>query len=65
MSKLHICPYCEEKTYDSILLRKLDCLCKDCEHQETDHGICLDCGEDQTEWLSMAAYDNAKNERDE
>lgn len=55
------CPHCGEKIYDSILLRKLDCSCVDCEHFETDHGVCLDCGEDQTEWLAMAAYDRAKD----
>lgn len=37
----------------------------DCEHTDLDDGHCLDCGEDRTEWLAMAAYDAAKGARDE
>jgi len=70
--KLHTCPYCDEKIYDNILMRKLECSCVsstssedegDCEHIETVNGTCLDCGEDITEWLAMEAYDRAKNEK--
>lgn len=34
-----------------------------CEHVETDHGICIDCGSDESEWQSMDRYDSYKNSR--
>lgn len=36
---------------------------EECEHWELDHGVCMDCGEDQTEWIMAAAYDRAKDFR--
>jgi hypothetical protein len=41
-----------------------DCLeCAGCSHDEHDHGICLDCGEDRTDDLAARAYDDAKAAR--
>jgi ribosomal protein L32 len=41
------------------------CDCQECcEHVETDHGICMDCGADRLEWLMAKAYDYFKG-RDE
>lgn len=31
-----------------------------CEHAEHDHGICLDCGQDNYEDIAARAYDSAK-----
>jgi len=36
---------------------------EECLHEEHDHGICNDCGEDRSEWMSMAAYDHFKSSR--
>lgn len=32
-----------------------------CPHDEHDHGICLDCGLDQSEDMAAAAYDRYKD----
>lgn len=32
-----------------------------CEHNEHDHGICIDCGKDNYENMASAAYDRAKD----
>lgn len=34
-----------------------------CLHEELDHGVCCDCGEDRTEHMMAAAYDRAKDIR--
>ena len=34
-----------------------------CEHDETDHGICLSCGADRNEWIGAARYDSYKVSR--
>jgi hypothetical protein len=31
-----------------------------CEHNEHDHGICVDCGKDNYEDIAARAYDRAK-----
>lgn len=33
-----------------------------CEHEELDHGVCMDCGDDQTEELMAKAYDRMKGD---
>jgi hypothetical protein len=34
-----------------------------CMHNEHDHGVCIDCGLDQTEDFAARAYDDAKDAR--
>ena len=36
---------------------------EDCEHGDYDHGICGNCGSDQTEWLAGIAEDRFEGER--
>jgi hypothetical protein len=51
------CEECGEKTGGPDICSEC------CQHEELDHGTCMNCGEDRSEWASMAAYDDYKSAR--